>query len=69
MPRGRAVARVWSMRQQVHDQGESGEAEGEGELECEDGAADSDGDQPASPGRGPPDVLDGLGTLIDTRAA
>jgi hypothetical protein len=55
------------MRQQVHDQGESGEAEGE--LECEDGAADSDGDQPASPGRGPPDVLDGLGTLIDTRAA
>ena len=57
------------MRQQVHDQGESGEAEGEGELECEDGAADSDGDQPASPGRGPADVLDGLGTLIDTRAA
>ena len=44
------------MRQQVHDQGESGEAEGE--LECEDRAAGSDGDQPASPGPGPPDVLE-----------
>src|ERR1700726_2508320 len=44
------------MRQQVHDQGEKAEAQGE--LECEDRAAGSDGDQPASPGPGPPDVLE-----------
>src|SRR6266581_6611338 len=44
------------MRQQVHDQGE--DAEAQGELEREDRAADSDGDQPASPGPGPPDVLE-----------
>src|ERR1700685_1745790 len=52
----RAVARVWSMGQQVHDQGENAEAHGE--LEREDRAAGSDGDQPASPGPGPPDVLE-----------
>ena len=45
-----------SMRQQVHDQGDNAEAQGE--LECEDRAAGSDGDQPASPGPGPPDVLE-----------
>src|SRR6202035_3703929 len=44
------------MRQQVHDQGENAEAHGE--LEREDRAAGSDGDQPASPGPGPPDVLE-----------
>jgi hypothetical protein len=50
------MPRFWSVRQQVHDQGENADAHGE--LECEDHAADSDGDQPASPGPGPPDVLE-----------
>src|SRR6202049_2172786 len=44
------------MRQQVHDQGDNADAEDE--LECEDRAAGSDGDQPTSPGPGPPDVLE-----------
>src|SRR5580700_10950768 len=52
----RAVSRVWSMRQQVHDQGQNAEAQGE--LECEDRAAGRDGDQPAPPGPGPADVLE-----------
>src|SRR5580692_7606548 len=44
------------MRQQVHDHGENAEAQDE--LEGEDRGAGSDGDQPASPGPGPPDVLE-----------
>ena len=60
------------MCQQVHDQGENAEAQGE--LECEDRAAGRDGDQPASPGPGPPDVLEAAeaaasATLRDTAEA